>query len=82
MCRTVSHKSEEEQTERVRRWADKGKAWAQDMLGQMYRDGEGVDQSYQRAKELYDLAVSQGEANAQYNLGVMYRDGQGVDQNY
>ena len=82
MCRTVSHKSEEEQTERVRRWADKGKAWAQDMLGQMYRDGEGVDQSYQRAKELYDLAVSQGEANAQYNLGVMYQEGQGVDQSY
>ena len=52
------------------------------MLAQKYCDGVGVDQSYQQARELYELAANQGEANAQYNLGVFYRDGQGVDQNY
>ena len=82
MCRTVSAKSEEEQTERIRRWADKGKAWAQFMLGGKYERGEGVEQSYQRAAELYELAANQGHASAQYNLGCLYQNGQGVDQSY
>jgi len=82
MCRTEIPKSKEEQVERVRRWVERGKAWAQSMLGQMYRDGEGVDQSYQQARELYELAANQGDAIAQYNLGQMYYQGLGVDQNY
>jgi len=61
---------------------EKGKAWVQDMLGQRYRDGVGVDQSYQQARELFELAANQGDATAQYNLGVMYTSGQGVDQSY
>ena len=80
MCRTARPKSAEEQTERVRRWAEKGKAWAQCALGEKYRDGVGVEQSYQQAKELFDLAASQGNASAQYNLGFMYRKGLSVDQ--
>jgi len=82
MCRTERAKSKEDQTEQVRRWADKGKAWAQSMLGDMYRNGIGVDQSYQQARELYELSASQGFAMAQFNLGVMYDDGLGVDQSY
>jgi len=82
MCRTVSPKSDEEQVERVRRWVEKGKAWAQSILAQRYEHGLGVEQSYQRAAELYDLAASQGFAGAQYNLGVMHERGQGVDQSY
>jgi len=82
MCRTARPKSAEEQTERVRRWAEKGKAWAQSMLGDRYKLGDGVDQSYQQAKELFELSASQGCVTAQYNLGCMYRDGQGVDQSY
>ena len=80
MCRTVSAKSAEEQTERIRRWADKGKAWAQSMLGREYADGEDVEQSDQQAAELYGLAERQGYAVAQFNLGNFYREGQGVDQ--
>ena len=76
MCRTVRSKSKEEQTERIRRWADKGKAWAQCMLGDNYHRGVGVDQSYQQAKELYlrryELSASQGYAIAQGVLGDMY----------
>jgi len=40
--------SPEEAIEQVRPWVEKGKAWAQDMLGYRYRDGVGVDQSYVR----------------------------------
>ena len=82
MCRTEYPGSHKEEIEQLRPWVEKGKAWAQFMLGQRYEHGLGVDQSYQQAAELYDLAASQGNVNAQYNLGVMYRDGQGVDQNY
>ena len=57
----------------VRRWADKGKSWAQSMLGQKYEFGLGVEQSYQQAKELYKLAASQGQTTAQYNLGNMHK---------
>ena len=52
------------------------------MLGDKYRDGIGVDQSYQRAKELYELSANQGHATAQFGLGCMYHHGQGVDQSY
>jgi len=66
----------------IRPWVEKGKAWAQCMLGQNYALGLGVDQSYQQARELYELSATQGNACAQFNLGCMYRDGQGVDQSY
>ena len=82
LCRAKHPSSNEERIERLRPWVEKGKAWAQSMLGEMYRDGEGVDQSYQQARELYNLAASQGDASAQYDLGVMYQEGQGVDQSY
>jgi TPR repeat protein len=43
----------------------------QTMLGQKYAHGDGVDQSYQQARKLYELAASQGvdrndERAAQY----------------
>jgi len=81
LCRTKNAGAgSKESTERLRRWVEKGKAWAQAMLGQRYRDGLGVDQSDQQARELYELAASQGYAGAQYNLGIMYETGDGVDQ--
>ena len=80
LCRTKAPTSEEN-IEQIRRWVEKGKAWAQSSLGDMYRDGDGVDQSYQRAKEMFELAASQGCADAQFSLGLMYDNGEGVDQN-
>jgi len=80
MCRTKYPRSEEEMVEQLRPWVEKGKAWAQFMLGQRYDHGLGVEQSYQQAVELYVLAASQGNISAQYNLGIMYQQGQGVDQ--
>ena len=80
MCRTKYPRSAKGTVDQLRPWVEKGKAWAQNMLGDAYEGGGGVDQSYQRAAELYELSASQGNATAQYNLAVMYRDGQGVNQ--
>ena len=82
MCRTKYPASQKEAIEQLRPWVEKGKAWAQSMLGQRYEYGNGVDQSYQQAKELFELAATQGHATAQFNLGQMYYKGQGVDQSY
>ena len=82
LCRATYPRSNEEMVEQIRPWVEKGKAWAQYMLGQRYKEGSGVDQSYQQARELYELAASQGFVNAQYNLGIMYNNGQGMDHSY
>jgi len=83
MCRTKKTKiGSKEDIERLRRWVEKGKAWAQSMLGDRYNDGVGVEQSYQQAAEFSKLSANQGHARAQYNLGILYKNGQGVDQSY
>ena len=82
MCRAKHPRSEKESIAQLRPWVEKGKAWAQSSLGYKYECGNGVDQSYQRARELYELAATQGEASAQYNLGQMYQEGRDVDQSY
>ena len=86
MCRTekpdAGSAGYEEVIQRLRRWVERGKSWAQDALGQYYEGGKGVEQSYQQARELYELSASQGFAMAQYNLGRMYVSGHGVDQSY
>jgi hypothetical protein len=82
LCRAEYPATREEQIEQLRPWVEKGKAWAQSRLGDKYRDGAGVDQSYPKAKELYELAASQGDAGAQINLGLLYDRGHGVDQSY
>jgi len=82
LCRTKYARSEKETVEQLRPWVEKGRAWAQFSLGIMYYEGVGVEQSYQQARELFELSASQGHATAQYNLGIIYREGQGVDQSY
>ena len=46
----------------------------QSLLGEIKRYDQGldVDQSFQRARELYELVAGHGNASAQYNLGIMY----------
>ena len=82
LCRAKHPGSHEEMVEQVRPWVEKGKAWAQSLLGDKYYHGVGVDQSYQQARELFELSASQGNISAQYNLGIMYEQGQHVDQSY
>jgi TPR repeat protein len=57
-----------------------GDAHAQYNLGNMYREGQGVNQSYERAIEYYEAAANQGAADAQNNLGALYANGHGVEQ--
>jgi TPR repeat protein len=56
----------------------RGEAEALYQLGDLYRDGLGVLQSYERAAELWKQAAAQGDADAQNNLGGLYYKGQGV----
>jgi len=60
--------------------AEHGYAAAQNNLGVMYDNGEGVPQDDKEAFKLYRLAAEQGYATAQGNLGVMYAKGEGVPQ--
>jgi TPR repeat protein len=50
------------------------------MLGVMYFNGQGVEQDYARAFELYTQAADKGSPWAPYNLGDMYRLGKGVNE--
>ena len=62
--------------------AQQGDALAQNNLGAMYENGQGVAQNHQQAFTWLQKAANQGDADAQYNLGVMYYQRQGVTQNY
>lgn len=62
--------------------AYQGDAEAQNMLGYMYRFGQGVPQDYGEARKWYRLAADQGNATAQNNLGVLYRLGLGGPQDF
>ncbi len=62
--------------------AEQGDAGAQNILGLMYDQGEGVTQDYTEAVRWYRLAAEQDYASAQFNLGYRYSIGQGVPQDY
>ena len=48
----------------------------------LYREGQGCEQSYERAAEWYEKAARQGLAVAMNSLGFLYEEGQGVPQSY
>ncbi len=60
--------------------AEKGDAEAQYSLGDMYYDGEGVEQNFKEAAKWTRKAADQGHATAQFNLGMMYERSQGVEK--
>ncbi|MBQ0016979.1 MAG: sel1 repeat family protein, partial [Bacteroidales bacterium] len=60
--------------------AKQGDADAQCNLGYCYDNGQGVEQSYEKAVKWWTKAAEQGDAGAQYNLGVCYEKGNGVEQ--
>jgi TPR repeat protein len=62
--------------------AEEGVAVAQNNLGLMYYNGQGVPQDYGEAAKWYRLAAEQGNATAQSNLASMYYSGEGVPQDY
>ena len=58
--------------------AEQGNAWAQNWLGFMYGNGQGVDEDDSESVRWYRKAAKQGNAMGQYNLGLMYAKGEGV----
>jgi len=62
--------------------AYQGNAEAQNMLGYMYRWGQGVEQDFAKAREWYRRSAEQGNPTAQNNLGLVYRYGLGVPKDY
>ncbi len=55
---------------------------AEARLAFLYFYGQGVPQSYEKAKILWERAASKGIAKAQFNLGLLYAGGHGVAQDY
>lgn len=64
------------------RLANQGEAEAQNRLGVMYHEGQGVRQNHTKAVEWYQKSANQGVSQAQYNLGVMYDQGLSVRQDH
>jgi TPR repeat protein len=62
--------------------ADKGNAVAQQKVGSMYRDGNGVSQDDGEACKWYSRAATQGNVYALTNMGDCYSDGKAVPQDY
>jgi hypothetical protein len=70
-----------------RKSAAKGNPDAQDSLGQMYEDGEGVKHSYVLAAKWYRKAGEHvpdlgGAGQGRNNLGLLYLYGRGVPRVY
>ena len=81
MCRAlIAAQGSKEEIERLSRWSQRNRSWAQFSLGVAYEQGHGVTKDPKRACELYRLAADQGHHHAQYNLGLMYIYGEGVLQ--
>lgn len=65
--------------DQLRADAEAGEAVAQNNLGNRYYFGNGVEQDYARANELYLQAANQGLPEAQSNLAWSYWNGEGVE---
>ena len=72
----------ESEFERKKRLAEGGDKVAQNNLGRMYDNGEGVPRDYKEAVKWYTKAAEQRLVEANFNLGHMYYDGKGVSKNY
>lgn len=59
-----------------------GNPHAQYLLGEIYRDGQGIPRNLNTAASWYRRAAKQGDESAQLALAQMYERGEGVQQNY
>ena len=59
-----------------------GNPHAQYLLGEIYRDGQGVSRNLNTAASWYRRAAEQGDESAQLALAQMYERGEGVQQSY
>ena len=70
LCRTTI--ADAQHLAQILTWVEKGKPWAQEMLGNRHRDGEEVSRDYNRAAELYQLAADQGHGASMRKLGIYH----------
>lgn len=68
--------------EALTKGAENGNAEAQFTLGNLYLNGEVVEQDNFEALRWFTLAAENDNANAQYNIAVMYLNGLGVVQDH
>jgi len=68
--------------EETKALAEQGDVAAQKRLGDIYRDGKGVDQNHFEAFKWYRLSAQSGDSNAFLSLGFLYYIGAGVPQHY
>lgn len=66
----------------LRPLAEQGNAGAQNNLGIMYDNGQGVPRNDGEAAKWYRKAADQGNVGAQFSLGIMYANGRGVPKDY
>ena len=59
-----------------------GNVKAQYILGILYKNGQGVEQSMQKCVEWWEKSASQGFVTAQTRLGLCYSNGDGVAKDY
>jgi hypothetical protein len=52
----------------------------QHLLGKMYHEGVGVQQSYEKAAQCFEVAADHGNHASAHQLSELYRDGRGVVQ--
>ena len=62
--------------------AEQGDSGAQNNLGLMYSEGQGVPQDAKKAVYWYTLSAEQGVPVAQLNLGLLYLHGEGIEPNF
>jgi hypothetical protein len=82
LCRAKTPTSAEKAVAQLHPWVKKKKAWALTIMGEKYRDGTGVKQTYKKARKLFELAAQQGYALAMTGRGFIYLHGRGVERSY
>jgi len=71
--------SKHEYVIKCKKAASQGNVIAQNTLGYLYLNGQGVVSDYKQAAEWFRKAAEQGYAAAEFNLAIMFKLGQGVD---
>jgi serine/threonine protein kinase len=66
----------------VQKAATAGNIDAMNNLGVLYQNGQGIAQSYDKAREWFQKAADAGNPDAMNNLGELYYYGRGVARDY
>ena len=76
----------EEESQEAISWlrlaAEQGHAEAENVLGECYRDGHGVEPDMSEAMRWFEKAAAQNNPEALFNLGFCYYAGNGVERDW